>query len=111
MVTKLKPDCKHLRAKNTPMFGARNFVNLLKLNASVMTTTAIKKQVEDYHPMLSTKQQALVLEMIKSLIQVDNEPKRMSRKQYNKELNEAVTRIDNGNAVSHKEALKEIAKW
>ncbi|WP_298147456.1 hypothetical protein [Flavobacterium sp.] len=76
-----------------------------------MTTTAIKKQVEDYHPMLSTKQQALVLEMIKSLIQVDNEPKRMSRKQYNKELNEAVTRIDNGNAVSHKEALKEIAKW
>lgn len=76
-----------------------------------MTTTAIKKQVEDYLPMLSTKQQVLVLEMIKSFLQVDNESKRISRKQYNKEIDEAVARIENGNSISHKEAMKEIAKW
>lgn len=76
-----------------------------------MTTTAIKKQVEDYLPMLSTKQQVLVLEMIKSLLHVDNENKRITRKQYNKELDEAVERIEKGNSLSHKDALKEIAKW
>jgi hypothetical protein len=76
-----------------------------------MTTTAIKKQVEDYLPMLSTKQQALVLEMIKSLLHVDNDTKRITRKMYNKELDDAVERIEKGNSISHKEALKEIAKW
>ena len=76
-----------------------------------MTTTAIKKQVEDYLPMLSTKQQVLVLEMIKSLLHVDNDTKRISRRQYNKELDEAVERIEKGNSISHKEVLKEIAKW
>ena len=55
--------------------------------------------------------QVLVLEMIKSLLHVDNDAKRISRKQYNKELDDAVERIEKGNSISHKEALKEIAKW
>lgn len=76
-----------------------------------MTTKAVKKQVEDYLPMLSTKQQVLVLEMIKSLLHVDNENKRITRKQYNKELDEAVERIEKGTSISHKDVLKEIAKW
>lgn len=76
-----------------------------------MTTTAIKKQVEEYLPMLSTKQQVLVLEIIKSLLHVDNDTKRISRRQYNKELDEAVERIENGTSISHKAAMKEIAVW
>ncbi|MFN8153814.1 MAG: hypothetical protein U0Y08_05945 [Bacteroidia bacterium] len=76
-----------------------------------MTATAIKKQVDSYLPLLSTKQQALVLEMIKSLLQVDKEAKRTTRKQYNKEVNDAVTRMEKGKVVSHKDALKELAKW
>jgi hypothetical protein len=76
-----------------------------------MTSTAIKKQVEDYLPMLTPKQQVLVLDMIKSLLNLDNGSKRISVKQYNKELDEAVNRIENGNSISHKDALKEIAKW
>lgn len=76
-----------------------------------MTTTAIKKQVDNYLPLLSTKQQALVLEMIKSFLNVDSETKRISRKQYNKELDEAVARFENGNFVSHKDAIKELSKW
>ena len=76
-----------------------------------MTATAIIKQVEDYLPMLSVKQQVLVLEMIKSLLNVDNDSKRISRKQYNKELDEAVERIEKGLSISHKEAMNEISKW
>jgi len=76
-----------------------------------MTTTAIKKQVDSYLPLLTSKQQSLVLEMIKTFLNVDNDTKRISRKQYNKELNEAVIRIENGDFVSNKDALKEISNW
>ena len=77
-----------------------------------MTASAIKKQVDNYLPLLSAKQQTLILEMIKSFLNVDKEPsKRISRKQYNKEINSAVTRIEKGNSVSHKNAIKELSKW
>lgn len=76
-----------------------------------MTATAIKKQVDNYLPLLSAKQQTLVLEMIKTLLNVDIDAKRITRKQYHKEINEAVARIEKGNSVSHKDALKELSKW
>jgi vacuolar-type H+-ATPase subunit D/Vma8 len=76
-----------------------------------MTATAIKKQVDNYLPLLSAKQQTLVLELIKSFLNVDKDVKRISRKQYNKELNDAVSRMEKGNSVSHKDALKELSKW
>lgn len=76
-----------------------------------MTATAIKKQVDNYLPLLSAKQQTLVLEMIKTLLNVDIDAKRITRKQYNKEINEAVARIEKGNSVSHKDSLKELSKW
>jgi vacuolar-type H+-ATPase subunit D/Vma8 len=76
-----------------------------------MTSAAIKKQVDNYLPLLSEKQQALILEMIKSFLNVDKDAKRITRKQYNKEINEAVTRIEKGQFVSHKDAVKELSKW
>ncbi|WP_317897625.1 hypothetical protein [Aurantibacillus circumpalustris] len=76
-----------------------------------MTATAIKKQVDSYLPLLSDKQQILVLEMIKTFLNVDKDAKRITRKQYNKEVNEAVDRIEKGTSVSHKEAIKELSKW
>ncbi|MEI6594976.1 MAG: hypothetical protein WCO28_05390 [Bacteroidota bacterium] len=76
-----------------------------------MTATAIKKQVDNYLPLLSTKQQTLILEMIKSFLNVDNDTERITLRQYNKEINDAVARIENGNSVSHKDALKELSKW
>ena len=76
-----------------------------------MTTTAVKKQVDNYLPLLTSKQQTLVLEMIKNFVNVDNDTKRTSRKQYNKEINEAVARIENGKSISNKDALKELSKW
>jgi hypothetical protein len=36
-----------------------------------MTSTAIKKQVDSYLPLLTSKQQNLVLEMIKTFLNVD----------------------------------------
>ena len=76
-----------------------------------MTTTAIIKQVDDYLPLLSPKQQTLVLEMIKNFLNVDSNSTRISRKQYNSEIDEAVERIENGASICQKDALKELSKW
>ena len=76
-----------------------------------MTRTAIKKQVDSYLPLLTSKQQNLVLEMIKTFLNVDSDTKRITKKQYNKEINDAVARIEKGESVSHVDALKELSKW
>lgn len=41
----------------------------------------------------------------------DKNTGRISKKDYNKELEEAIARIDNGDFVTHKSALKELSKW
>ena len=76
-----------------------------------MTSTAIRKQVDTFLPLLTSKQQILVLEMIKTFLNVDKETKRITRKQYNKEINGAVNRMEKGDSVSHNQALKELSKW
>jgi vacuolar-type H+-ATPase subunit D/Vma8 len=75
-----------------------------------MTTNTIKKQFDGYLPLLSDKQQTLLLEMVKSFLNIDKDAKRITRKQYNKEITEAVVRIDEGNFVTHEDALKELSK-
>jgi hypothetical protein len=40
--------------------------------------------------LLTSKQQNLVLEMIKTFLNVDSDTKRITKKQYNKEINDAV---------------------
>ena len=76
-----------------------------------METNAIKEQVDNYLPLLSSKQQSLILEMIKSFLNIEIDKDRISQKQYNKEINDAVTRIENDDFVSHKDALRELNKW
>jgi len=75
-----------------------------------MTSPSIKKQFDEYLPLLSNKQQALVLELVKCLLNIDADDKRTSRKQYNKELAEAVDRVEDGNFVTHEDTMKELSK-
>lgn len=75
-----------------------------------MTSTALKKQFDGYLPLLSNKQQALLLEMVKSFLNIDADVKRITRKQYNQEIDEAVNRVEDGNYITHKDALKELSK-
>lgn len=76
-----------------------------------MSGTTIKSQVENFLPLLSTKQQSLVLEMIKSLLNIDSDKQRVSKKQYNKELEAAVDRIESGKGLTEHEAENELSKW
>ena len=47
----------------------------------------------------------------KHSISKDKNTERISKKNYNKELEEAIARIDKGDFVTHKSALKELSKW
>ncbi len=76
-----------------------------------MESTLLKKQFDTYIPMLEPNQQMVVLEMIKGLIGIENETIRITKKQYNEELDEAVKRIENGQFKSHSEALVALSKW
>ena len=75
-----------------------------------MTTSAIKKQVDNYLPLLPKGQQSLVLEVIKSLIEEVSSSDRINKTQYNKEIDAAVARMDAGDFISHKDALDELSK-
>lgn len=76
-----------------------------------MTTSAIKKQVDNYLPLLPKGQQSLVLEVIKSLFEEVSLSDRIDKTQYNKEIDAAVARMDAGDFISHENALDELSKW
>ncbi|USQ03143.1 hypothetical protein [Aquirufa antheringensis] len=74
-----------------------------------MTTSAIKKQVDNYLPLLPIGQQSLVLEVIKSLFEEVSSSDRIGKTQYNKEIDAAVARMDAGDFISHEDALDELS--
>ena len=76
-----------------------------------MTSVAVKKQLNNYIPLLTAKQQALLLEMVKNILQVDNSEKRISVRQYNKELAEAEKQIVAGKYITQSDLVKESEKW
>lgn len=71
-----------------------------------MNTVAFKKEVDTYLPLLSDKQRVLVLDMIKGLLQVDGAAQRISKEQYNQEIDAAVARIESGDFIDHEDVLK-----
>lgn len=76
-----------------------------------MTSVGIKKQLNNYIPLLTTKQQALLLEMVKNILQVDNSEQRISIKQYNKEIADAEKQILAGKFITQSDLVKESDKW
>ena len=75
-----------------------------------MTALAFKKQLDSYLPLLTTKQQELLLDMIKNILQVEPKGKRISSSQYNKELDASIKQAKSGKTIKHKDVLKEIEK-
>jgi hypothetical protein len=76
-----------------------------------MTTKAIKKQLDSYIPLLTQKQQELLLDMVKNILHIEPDTKKISRKQYNKDLLAAEKQIKNGHFTSQKDLEKESEKW
>lgn len=76
-----------------------------------MSPITIKRELDSYLPLLTVKQQSLLLEMVKNILQVEATEKRISVKQYNKEINASIKQAKEGKTVSHAQLLKEMEKW
>ena len=76
-----------------------------------MTTTQIKKELNAYLPLLTGRQQEILLDMVKNLLNIDKKEKRISIEQYNKEIESSMKQINEGKSVSHSEILKQSKKW
>ena len=76
-----------------------------------MTAAAIKKQLDNYLPLLTVQQQELLLQMAKSLLHVETKEQRITVKQYNKELAIAEKQITEGKYTAQSDLEKESEKW
>lgn len=73
--------------------------------------TNLKSEINTYLPLLSSNQQTLVLDVVKSILHIDIKEKRISLEQYNAEIDLAVKEIRAGKIISHKEVVKKVTKW
>jgi hypothetical protein len=76
-----------------------------------MTSIALKKELNSYLPLLTQKQQALLLDMVKNILQVEPSNQRISLKQYNKEIAEAEKQIAKGRFTTQEDLEKEVKGW
>ena len=71
----------------------------------------IKKELDMYMSLLSEKQQQLILDMVKNILNVDGNEKRINIEQYNAEIESALTDVKKGNGIAHKDVVKQSKKW
>ena len=76
-----------------------------------MNAQTINKELSIYFSLLNLAQKNSVLSLIKSFIQTDEKVKRITRKQYNKEILEAEKRVAKGHFVTEEAAEKELSRW
>ncbi|MDQ3108530.1 MAG: hypothetical protein M3R17_01430 [Bacteroidota bacterium] len=76
-----------------------------------MKQAVIKKELDTYLPLLSSSQQALILDMVKNILHVDTKEKRISIEQYNIEIEAALKEVKNGKGISHEEVVAKTKKW
>ena len=72
----------------------------------------LEKQMFSYFNQLSEQQKKSVIQMLKVFLngKVENKD-RISIEQYNKELDEAIEQIKNGEVFSHEEVVKMSKTW
>ena len=71
----------------------------------------IDKQIIDFLQLLGKEEKKTILGFIKSVVKIKEQPKRISIKQYNIEIDEAMARIDAGEYITQEEVEKESKHW
>lgn len=71
----------------------------------------IDKQIIDFLPLLGKEEKKTILGFIKSVVKIKEQPQRISIKQYNIEIDEAMARIDAGEYITQEEVEKESKHW
>jgi predicted transcriptional regulator len=77
-----------------------------------MTSTLLDTEINKYLPLLGTEEKMSLLTVIKSFLNLKKEnPDNINIEEYNKEIDEAMARIDNGKFTNHEDVEKEMESW
>ncbi len=68
-------------------------------------------ELNKYFSLLTPIQQKAVLGLLKSLVKPETDCQRISIEQYNKEIDEAMARVEAGEFYTQEEVEKESASW
>ena len=77
-----------------------------------MITGGIDTEIQKYLPLLGNEEKQSLLSVIKSFLHLRKEeigPNNLER--YNKDIDEAMARIDNGEYTTHEDVEKEMETW
>jgi hypothetical protein len=73
-----------------------------------MNASEINKELTTYLPMLNNVQQKLLLDVVKNILNIEPQTKRISLKKYNDELEHSSKQIDSGQVISHQSLLASL---
>lgn len=76
-----------------------------------MKANSINTELNKYLSLLTTEQKELVVRLIKSFVRQKDSVSRISIKQYNKEINEAMEEAKAGNYATQDELERESSSW
>ena len=76
-----------------------------------MKTNNLRRELDKYIPLLTAREQTILLEMAKGLLQVEPKAKRISVDKYNEELEASIKEAREGKVISHEDLLKDMKKW
>jgi hypothetical protein len=76
-----------------------------------MTTAALDTEIQKYLPLLGNEEKQSLLGVIKSFLNLKNDNPVGDIPQYNKEIDEAMARIDSGSFTTHEDLEKEMGSW
>jgi len=77
-----------------------------------MAAKTVDKEIQHYWPLLRQEEKVSILGVVKSFIQLHHEnSERISVRQYNKELEEAMAEIERGEFYMHDEVVKMSKEW
>lgn len=75
-------------------------------------TTTVEQELKETISQLNEEEQQSILQMLKTFLQGrEQKDRRVSIEQYNKELDEALADIEQGQTYSHEEVAKMAKDW
>ncbi len=79
-----------------------------------MATMSLDKEIKNYLPLLGNEEKQSLISVIKSFLKLKDTPtppQRISIEQYNREIDEAMERVANGEYYTHEEVEEMSKKW
>ena len=71
----------------------------------------LDKELHKYWELLDTPQKKSIISMRKSFLHPAEKDSHITIEQYNKEIDETMSRMDKGEFFSHEDVIKESSKW